>query len=113
MRGKLVWFTAELPAGRAEVQPISGSVDAGATIAGLMTTETLNTWDWRIRFPLGLVVGVIGFILRRQVTELAAVHSEGSELSALEYLLEGHSATTLAQIVSAHSVITAAGHLHF
>jgi hypothetical protein len=37
-----------------------------------MTTERLNPWDWRIPFPLGLVVGVIGFMWRRQVTELAA-----------------------------------------
>jgi len=43
----------------------------GATIAGLMTTETLDAWGWRIPFLLGLVVGVIGFILRRQVTEFA------------------------------------------
>jgi hypothetical protein len=51
----------ELPAGRAEVPTISGSVDAGATIAELMTS------------------------LRQK-----ALHPEGSELSALEYLLEGH-----------------------
>ena len=33
----------------------------GATIAGLMTTETLEAWGWRIPFLLGLVVGVMGF----------------------------------------------------
>ncbi len=60
----------------------------GATIAGLMTTETLNAWGWRIPFLLGLVVGVIGFILRRQVTELAPARS--SEHSPIVETLRDH-----------------------
>jgi MHS family proline/betaine transporter-like MFS transporter len=60
----------------------------GATIAGLMTKETLNDWGWRIPFLLGLVVGVIGFILRRQVTELAPAKS--SERSPIVEALRDH-----------------------
>jgi MFS transporter, MHS family, proline/betaine transporter len=52
----------------------------GAMIAALMTTETLNTWGWRIPFLLGLIVGVIGFFLRRQVAEIAPAKSERSPI---------------------------------
>ena len=60
----------------------------GATIAGLMTTETLDAWGWRIPFLLGLVVGVIGFILRRQVTEFAPAKS--GERSPIVETLRDH-----------------------
>ncbi len=53
----------------------------GATIAAIMTTETLDTWGWRIPLLLGIVVGVAGFILRRHVTEAApVVRSESSPI---------------------------------
>jgi len=60
----------------------------GATIAALMTTETLDAWGWRIPFLLGLVVGVIGFILRRQVTEFAPAKS--GERSPIVETLRDH-----------------------
>ncbi len=40
----------------------------GATIAATMTTETLDAWGWRIPFLLGIVVGIVGVILRRHVS---------------------------------------------
>ena len=53
----------------------------GATIAATMTTETLDTWGWRIPFLLEIVVGVAGFILRRHVIEAApAVRGERSPI---------------------------------
>lgn len=53
----------------------------GATIAALMTAETLDRWGWRILFLPGLVVGVAGFVLRRHVTEASPV--ERSERSPI------------------------------
>ena len=41
----------------------------GALTANLMAAETLAAWGWRIPFLLGVVVGVIGFWLRRQLPE--------------------------------------------
>jgi MFS family permease len=45
----------------------------GAAIAAMMTTETLDTWGWRIPFLLGIVIGIFGFILRRELGDLRPV----------------------------------------
>ncbi len=60
----------------------------GATIAAMMTTETLDAWGWRIPFLLGIVVGVAGFILRRHVIEAAPV--ERGERSPIVETLRDH-----------------------
>jgi MFS transporter, MHS family, proline/betaine transporter len=39
-------------------------------ITAMMTTETLNTWGWRIPFLLAIVVGVVGVILRRSLSDV-------------------------------------------
>ena len=57
-----------------------GSVVA-VTITATMTTETLDTWGWRIPFLLGIVVSVVGVILRRNLSEVAPV--ERSERSSI------------------------------
>src|SRR6516162_7770289 len=41
----------------------------GAAFAASMSTTTLDAWGWRIPFLLGLVVGIAGYIIRRQVLE--------------------------------------------
>ena len=45
-----------------------GSITAAVT-AGMMSADALTTWGWRIPFVLGLLVGVIGFLLRRNLQE--------------------------------------------
>jgi MHS family proline/betaine transporter-like MFS transporter len=60
----------------------------GATIAATMATETLDTWGWRIPFLLGIIVGIVGFILRRHVAETAPV--KRSELSPIVETLRYH-----------------------
>ena len=40
-----------------------------ALVTGLLTTEQINDWGWRIPFMLGLGVGVTGLFIRRHVTE--------------------------------------------
>jgi MHS family proline/betaine transporter-like MFS transporter len=64
-----------------------GSVVA-VTITSTMTTETLNTWGWRIPFLLGIVVGIVGVIVRRSLSEVAPV--ERSERSAIVETLRNH-----------------------
>jgi MFS transporter, MHS family, proline/betaine transporter len=41
----------------------------GAGFAASMSTAALESWGWRIPFLLGLVVGLAGYFLRRQVME--------------------------------------------
>jgi MHS family proline/betaine transporter-like MFS transporter len=52
----------------------------GATFAAMMPNETLEAWGWRIPFLLGLVVGVVGFFLRRHVVEAAVERAEASPI---------------------------------
>src|SRR5262249_37907925 len=42
----------------------------GALFGSMMTPETLNDWGWRVPFLLGLVGGLVGYLLRRHVLEL-------------------------------------------
>jgi MHS family proline/betaine transporter-like MFS transporter len=39
----------------------------GTALAALMSPESLDSWGWRIPFLLGLVIGVVGLLLRRNI----------------------------------------------
>jgi MFS transporter, MHS family, proline/betaine transporter len=41
----------------------------GAAFAASMSTAALDAWGWRVPFLLGLVVGAVGYLLRRYVIE--------------------------------------------
>ena len=41
----------------------------GALLAAAMSPESLQTWGWRIPFLLGLLVGMLGFLVRRHIPE--------------------------------------------
>jgi len=41
----------------------------GATLSAVMSAEALDAWGWRIPFLLGLLVGVVGYFLRRDIEE--------------------------------------------
>lgn len=43
----------------------------GAIFGSMMTPETLNDWGWRIPFMLSVAGGLVGYLLRRHVLELA------------------------------------------
>jgi len=45
----------------------------GAAFAAILSPEALAAWGWRIPFLLGLLVGIAGWWLRRDVTEKAFV----------------------------------------
>jgi MFS transporter, MHS family, proline/betaine transporter len=39
----------------------------GAALAAVMSPESLDSWGWRIPFLFGLVIGVVGLLLRRNI----------------------------------------------
>ena len=39
----------------------------GASLAAIMSPESLNSWGWRIPFLFGLVIGLVGLLLRRNI----------------------------------------------
>src|SRR5208337_1796683 len=47
------------------------------TITAMMTTETVNTWGWRVPFLLGIGVGILGIVLRRSLSDLAPMERSG------------------------------------
>ena len=42
---------------------------SGAVLASMMSPAALEAWGWRIPFLVGLLVGLAGFVLRRQIQE--------------------------------------------
>jgi MHS family proline/betaine transporter-like MFS transporter len=50
---------------------------AGAALAAMMSTETLEAWGWRIPFLAGLLVGLAGLWVRRHVLETAPAAPAG------------------------------------
>jgi MHS family proline/betaine transporter-like MFS transporter len=75
----MVFLVEQAPAGRRGLMGALASCGAGsgillgsavgAAFAATMSTEALDVWGWRIPFLLGLVVGIIGYFLRRHVEE--------------------------------------------
>jgi MHS family proline/betaine transporter-like MFS transporter len=47
----------------------------GSLVASLMTPQDMAQWGWRIPFLLGLVVGIIGYLLRRSVREAGPAYT--------------------------------------
>jgi MFS transporter, MHS family, proline/betaine transporter len=60
----------------------------GAAFAASMSTTALDAWGWRIPFLLGLVVGIVGYMLRRYVLE-AGVAQKRARAPIVE-TLHGH-----------------------
>jgi MFS transporter, MHS family, proline/betaine transporter len=60
----------------------------GATITATMTTETLDSWGWRIPFLLGIAIGIIGFILRNGLSDVRPV--QRSERRSIVKMLRSH-----------------------
>src|SRR5262249_35132010 len=50
---------------------------AGAAILNLMPLEEVVAWGWRVPFLLGVVVGAVGFILRRRMPYDEPAATEG------------------------------------
>jgi MFS transporter, MHS family, proline/betaine transporter len=61
---------------------------AAALATALLPTETLDTWGWRIPFLLGIVIGILGVVLRRSLDDVAA--AEGSRTGPVIQTLRNH-----------------------
>lgn len=60
---------------------------AGA-LCGLLLTSTLNTqqlesWGWRLPFILGLMIGPVGWYIRRNLDETHEAHASGPSLASV------------------------------
>jgi MHS family proline/betaine transporter-like MFS transporter len=80
--GSMVFLVEQAPDGR---RGLMGALTACGAIGGILlgsavgaaftanlSAAALQTWGWRIPFLLGLVVGVGGYVLRRQMLETIA-----------------------------------------
>jgi MHS family proline/betaine transporter-like MFS transporter len=47
----------------------------GAALSGALTAEQMGMWGWRIPFLFGLLIGPIGYYIRRQVDETSEFRS--------------------------------------
>ena len=79
-------LTGAIAMSGANIGLFAGSA-AGAIMATLLPAETLHEWGWRVPFLAGLLVGVAGYVLRRQVQEMK---------------LPGHSRTPLGEAFRSH-----------
>ncbi|MBN3774105.1 MFS transporter, partial [Burkholderia sp. Se-20378] len=76
----------------------------GGTIGTILTTSLsahqLESWGWRVPFVVGLLIGPVGFYIRRSVSETDAfVHGEALPVSqVLKRLFGEHLASFLAAI---------------
>ena len=61
---------------------------AGALLAGTLAPEAMQAWGWRLPFLFGLIVGLIGYLLRRRLDTVDS--SLGASRSPLREVLAGH-----------------------
>ena len=84
---------ATVSCGGATIGIMMGSA-AGAVLASVLSPEALHGWGWRIPFVLGLLVGVAGYFIRRDMVEepravsarlplVEAVHGHGLLIARL------------------------------
>lgn len=59
----------------------------GTALAALMSPESLNSWGWRIPFLLGLVIGIVGLLLRRNIEAKNEVTADQKQpiIETIEY----------------------------
>ena len=65
----------------------------GAAFAANLSAAALQAWGWRIPFLFGLVVGIGGYVLRRQMVETIA--TERRERAPIAETLQDHWRTVL------------------
>lgn len=58
----------------------------GALLAGVLSVDQLHDWGWRLPFLSGLVLGVIGLLLRRHLPDPAAAPPRGEHPALVEVL---------------------------
>jgi MFS transporter, MHS family, proline/betaine transporter len=101
--GSMVFLIEQAPDGR---RGLMGALTACGAIAGILlgsavgaaftasiSAAALQAWGWRIPFLLGLVIGVAGYILRRQMLETIAMPRR--ERGPIMETLQDHRRTVL------------------
>lgn len=76
----------------------------GAAINAWMSPETLESWGWRIPFGIGLLIGPVGWYIRRHTAE-----SEEFEQALVKRRLEGRRRPTFIRTVSEYPRETISG----
>ncbi len=62
----------------------------GVILFGLLTPEQLNSWGWRVPFFFGLLIGPIGFYIRRNVGETPEFEAQGPSHAPISELFREH-----------------------
>jgi MHS family proline/betaine transporter-like MFS transporter len=70
-------LVAAIACSGAQVGMLLGS-GAGALLAALLPVEELHAWGWRLPFLCGLLVGLMGYLLRRHVQDSTAPRRAGA-----------------------------------
>lgn len=96
--GSMVFLVESAPADRrgvygafAGVGAVGGILlgSASATLlAALLPAEAIEAWAWRLPFLAGLVLAIVGFVLRREMAEPAAAPREHTRLPIVEAVRE-------------------------
>jgi MHS family proline/betaine transporter-like MFS transporter len=60
----------------------------GAALAEIMSPESLDSWGWRIPFLFGLVIGIVGLLLRRNLE--VRKEAIGEQKQPLKEVLQHH-----------------------
>ena len=62
----------------------------GVLLSVVLTAEQLSTWGWRLPFFIGLVIGPVGFVLRRQAFAETQQASASEALSPIAGTVAGY-----------------------
>ncbi|MDB6454058.1 MFS transporter [Falsirhodobacter sp. 20TX0035] len=73
----------------------------GYTLASALSPEAMNSWGWRVPFLFGMLIGPLGFYIRRHMEETTDAHERHETSGAvLESLLRDHWKLILLGILS-------------
>ncbi len=53
----------------------------GALLSNVLSNDALNSWGWRVAFMAGIMVSIVGYLIRRGLTEEKSVRPEKPPLS--------------------------------
>ncbi len=62
----------------------------GVILFGLLTSDQLNSWGWRVPFFFGLLIGPIGLYIRKHVGETPEFREQGPAQAPIRQLFADH-----------------------
>jgi len=122
--GSVVFIAERAPRRRrglaASICSTSGTVGillasaVAAFLENTMTDQAFNAWGWRLPFAAGLLLGVVGFLLRRHIDEVGKVIGGTHEPLRLPILIVlRHHLRTVVQVFGIASMISCAFYMMF